>query len=104
MRILDRPRALKIAQPLALIAALGLAAPVLAQEQATLTVTGEGQIAATPDMATVSLGVEFIEDEPLAAVERSNEAIATILARLTELGVEARDVQTANLSLGQVRD
>lgn len=89
---------------LILCLALGLGAPVAAQSPATLTVTGEGRVAAVPDMATVSLGVEFIAQEPLAAVDRSNEAIASILARLEEMGVEARDVQTANLSLGQVWD
>ena len=46
------------ALPLALLAPLAPVAPAWAETSArTITVTGEGQVSAVPDMATVTLGV-----------------------------------------------
>ncbi|CUH76492.1 SIMPL domain-containing protein [Tropicibacter naphthalenivorans] len=89
------------ARILSLCLALGAALPALA-DPATLTVTGQGRIAATPDMATVSLGVEYTAAEPLLAVNQTSEAVDAIMAKLTEMGIAPRDMQTANLSVGEV--
>lgn len=87
-------------------AALFLALPgaVSGQEPpatiATVTVTGEGRVQAPPDMATISLGVTTEADSASAAMADNSDAVAAVLARLSEAGVEERDIQTSGLSLG----
>lgn len=66
---------------------------------ATITVTGEGTIDAVPDLATVSLGVTTEAATAAAAMEANSGALQKVMARIEEAGIEARDVQTSNLSL-----
>ncbi|WP_319826489.1 SIMPL domain-containing protein [Thalassovita sp.] len=88
----------------ALLIALGLAAmPAWGQETLRqLTVTGEGSVAAVPDMAMVSLGVVHQDRDAALAMARSSDATAAMLKRLTDLGIEPRDVQTSQVSLSPV--
>jgi len=64
-----------------------------------ITVEGLGEVARTPDMATLSAGV--VTDAPTAAeaLAKNNAAMQQLLALAKELGIEDRDVQTANLSV-----
>ena len=66
---------------------------------ATITVTGEGIVAAVPDLATVSLGVTMQGDTAAAAMAAGNTALQAVLERLKAAGIEDRDLQTSNLSL-----
>jgi uncharacterized protein YggE len=66
---------------------------------ATITVTGEGIVAASPDLATVSLGVTTQGETAAAAMAASSAALQAVLERLTAAGIEERDLQTSNLSL-----
>lgn len=77
--------------------ALPLAAPALAE--ATITVTGEASIAATPDMATVSLGVTTEGATAAEAMAANSKALAAVIDRLQGAGIAETDLQTANLSL-----
>lgn len=79
--------------PLALSAAL----PALAE--GTITVTGEASIPATPDMATVSLGVTTEGKTAAEAMSANSEALAGVIARLTAAGIAEQDLQTTSLSL-----
>jgi hypothetical protein len=89
---------------LAPIAALFLAAaPLSALADAalpTLTVTGEGSTAVTPDMATVQIGVTKDADTAKAALDANTAAMKGALDRLKATGVEDRDMQTTGLNLG----
>ncbi|MBI6629835.1 SIMPL domain-containing protein [Pontibaca sp. S1109L] len=67
-----------------------------------ISVTGEGQVEATPDMVTLSLGVTHEADEAADAMSQTSDAVAQILARLTGMGLEQRDVQTRSLTLNPV--
>ncbi len=83
---------------------LGLAlslplATVSLAEGGTITVTGEATVQATPDMATIMLGVTTDGETASAAMTANNAAVSAVLARLTAAGVEDRDLQTSNLSL-----
>jgi hypothetical protein len=78
------------------------AATAQMSERRQITVTGEGQVEAAPDMATITLGVTHQDEEAKAAMDATSDAVARVLQRLTELGVEARDMQTRNLSLNPV--
>ena len=66
---------------------------------ATISVTGEGIVAAVPDLATVSLGVTMQGDTAAAAMAAGNRALQAVLERLKAAGIEDRDLQTSNLSL-----
>ncbi|MFP4274846.1 MAG: SIMPL domain-containing protein [Paracoccaceae bacterium] len=89
----------------ALFCALALAAavPAVAQDDARrITVQGSGQVAAEPDMAVISMGVEARAETARAAMDETSEAMAAMLARLEESGLDRRDMQTSALSLSPV--
>ncbi len=64
-----------------------------------ITVAGEGRIEATPDMATITLGVTHEAKEARDAMQATSEAVARVLERLSAMGIAPRDLQTRQLSL-----
>ena len=83
------------------ILAVATAGTAHAQER-RITVTGTGSVEAAPDMATLTLGVTNRDAQAAVSMQATSEAVAKILARLQQLGVEARDIQTRDLSLSPV--
>ncbi len=83
---------------LGMLLSMPLASLALA-EGGTITVTGEATVQATPDMATIMLGVTTDGETASAAMTANNTAVSAVIARLTEAGIESRDLQTSNLSL-----
>ena len=88
------------------IAALAMAACTVPQANAenetplrTITVTGQGEAAAAPDMAVLSLGVRTDGPTAAAALRENSAAMTETIDTLKELGVEARDIQTSGLSI-----
>lgn len=81
--------------------ACALAAPAMGETvpPRQIVVTGEGQVEAVPDMAVISLGVTNQGKAAMAAMGETSAAVAAVLGRLTAMGVEARDVQTRNISV-----
>ncbi len=59
-----------------------------------ISVSGEGKIFATPDIATFSFGIESKEADAETAQNKSAEVTKAILAYLKESGVEDKDVKT----------
>jgi hypothetical protein len=83
-------------------AALIGAVPAHAHEAATppqITVTGEGQVEAAPDMATMTLGVTTEARTAAEAVSSNSAQLAQVLGRLRDAGVAERDLQTTGLTL-----
>ncbi len=83
------------------------AGPYAAQAQSAeappqISVSGTGRVDLAPDMATVRIGVTHQDEDAAAALQQTSDAVAAMLARLTELGIAPRDVQTAGLSLNPV--
>ena len=80
---------------------LPLATPGLAEvaNAATIIVTGTGTVEAAPDIATLSIGVTTQGETAAAAMAANAASVQAVMARLTASGVEARDMQTSNLSL-----
>lgn len=66
---------------------------------ATVSVSGEGSVDVVPDMATLWIGVATRADTAGAALSANAEAMNAVIAKLTEAGIEARDLQTSSLSL-----
>lgn len=89
------------ALPLALLAPLAPVAPAWAEPATrTITVTGEGQVSAVPDMATVTLGVMSDADTAGAALTANSDQLRGVLDRLAAAGIAEKDIQTTGLSLG----
>ncbi|QUS34992.1 SIMPL domain-containing protein [Falsirhodobacter algicola] len=82
--------------------ALGTAlmAPVAVMAEAPMiTVTGQGEVRAVPDMATVTLGVTAQGATAAEAMATNSEQLQAVLDRLRAAGIEDRDLQTSGLSL-----
>ena len=92
------------------LALVSLAGPpsAFAQEAADalpvgrLTVTGEGRVAAVPDMGEVSLAVVRESKNAGEALAAASLAAADVLEEMRAMGVEPRDVQTVAVSLDPV--
>jgi len=61
----------------------------------TITVVGEGQVNAAPDIAIVQVGVQVSESDPKVATEKAAEAMSNILAALKGEGIAEKDIQTS---------
>jgi uncharacterized protein YggE len=88
----------------ALILALVLPLPALADAARTITVTGSGEVQAEPDMAVVSIGARNTAPTARAAMDLTAAAVTAVMARLTEAGIEPRDMQTGQVALNPVWD
>ena len=86
---------------LIIVFAVFLAFPVAAEEAMprVISVTGDGRVAAAPDMATVRIGVRREARQAADAMRASSEAMRAVLASLDGAGIEARDIQTSGLGL-----
>jgi uncharacterized protein YggE len=89
----------------ALALSLGLAGAVAADDDDALrliSVTGTGDVAAEPDMATIDLGVTRQDRDAAEAMAQAATAASAVLVRVAEAGIEPRDVQTSTVSLSPV--
>ena len=81
------------------------AAPAAAHDDAqlrTLTVGGDAEIAAAPDLAVVRLGASVQQPAAAGAQRRVNEIMKAAVAAIVATGVTKQDVQTAQLTLHPV--
>jgi uncharacterized protein YggE len=74
---------------------------VAAEQQPTprITVVGEGETAASPDMAILSLSVLREADTALAALDANSKAMADVIDAMKKAGIADRDLQTSGLSI-----
>jgi uncharacterized protein YggE len=68
----------------------------------SVTVIGSGQISAPPDKAVITLGARHAAKSAADALAQTSVAVAAILSRMEEMGVEKRDMQTSSLNLNPV--
>lgn len=64
-----------------------------------ITVVGQGEAKATPDTAMVQIGVQSEAAAAREALTDNNAKMTALVAKLKELGVVAKDIQTSNLSI-----
>ncbi|MCC6303878.1 MAG: SIMPL domain-containing protein [Rhodobacteraceae bacterium] len=93
-----------LALALALAPALGLPAAAQTYQPARISVTGEGRVTATPDLALVSVGVVTEGPEAAAALAENSARLAEVMGLVAAAGIAPRDVQTSGLSLAPVYD
>lgn len=94
-----RPHFLAVTTALAMV--LAAAAPGFAADR-TITVTGEGETTAAPDIATVRVGVAVRADTARGAVDGMSAAMQKVLDAVAAAAIPAKDVQTEGLNLGSV--
>jgi uncharacterized protein YggE len=77
-----------------------LCALVLAgSASANITVTGTGKVKYTPDLAHVTVGASSDGNTAAEAWQKNSELVKKIFDALKKLGLEARDMQTANVGV-----
>ncbi|MFQ3662058.1 MAG: SIMPL domain-containing protein [Chloroflexaceae bacterium] len=88
------------------LAGLAFARPAPAQAQnigvsgmRQVTVTGQGEVRVTPDMAVVQLGVETSAPTTQEALAQNTAQVQAIIDQLKALGVAERDIQTSTFSI-----
>ncbi len=93
----------KILAALAILAGTPLATPVFADalpsSATTLSLNVEGDATATPDMATVSFGVQTQGKTAAEAMQANNTRMGAVMAALKAAGINIRDIQTSSLNL-----
>lgn len=65
----------------------------------TITVTGQGSAIATPDMGTITLGVQTKGNDAQAALSANSDKMNAVIAAIKAQGVPSNRIQTSNLSL-----
>ena len=65
----------------------------------TISVTGRGEVATTPDMATVSLSVSNEGATAREALSANSANMAAVMERLKSAGIEERLIQTSGLNV-----
>ncbi len=83
---------------LMLLPALGWAQPADRQ----ITVNAESFVAAIPDMAVISLGVESAARTADAALQGNSQDMGAVLSMLKASGLEDRDIQTSGFSIDPI--
>src|SRR5437867_1196233 len=64
-----------------------------------VTVVGHGEVKGRPDTATVQIGVETEAPTAKDALAQNTAQAQAIQAKLKELGVDEKDIQTSNFNI-----
>ena len=64
-----------------------------------ITVIGNGQASGTPDQASVQLGVQSNAQTARAALDDNSTKMNALIAKLKELGIDAKNIQTSNFNV-----
>ena len=62
-------------------------------------VAGRGKVEGTPNVMTVSMGVQTVDGSAQAALDRNNERAAALIKSLKQGGVAEKDIQTSELNV-----
>ena len=65
----------------------------------TISTEGIGQVSLTPDMASISIGVNTQDKDAAVAVEENSQKVEAVMAALSEFDIEDKDIQTSNFSI-----
>ena len=71
-------------------------------EPGRLSLSAVGEVAAAPDMASITSGVVTEADTAQAAVRANAQTMTRVFSALDEAGVAERDIQTSNFRVSQV--
>jgi uncharacterized protein YggE len=65
----------------------------------SITVVGEGEVSAAPDLAEANIGVEVLAPTVKEATEEAKERMTAIMAALQEASIAEKDIQTSSYSI-----
>ena len=65
----------------------------------TITVSGEGRVSLTPDMAAISIGVTTEDKEAAKAVKTNNAKAQEVVTKLKSFGIAEKDIRTTNFTV-----
>ncbi len=65
----------------------------------SITVSGNGQVEAAPDLATVSLGVQTDAQSAAQAISQNNTKMQAVMDTLQKAGIARADIQTTQVQL-----
>lgn len=68
-----------------------------------IAVTGQGSVDATPDQATVGLGIQVMRPTAQEAQDQSNAAMDQVIRQVMALGIAREKIHTTTVSLFPVR-
>ena len=68
----------------------------------SISVVGNGQTSAPPDMAEIQVGVVSESPSATDATRANSQSMKQLLAQLTEQGIDKKDVQTAQFAVSPV--
>lgn len=80
----------------------GLAGAAEGTPPRLISVSGSAEVAAAPDLATISAGVQTQSATAAAALSENSTAMAAVFKALAARGVAKADIQTSQLSLDPV--
>jgi uncharacterized protein len=86
-------------KPAASAALTAAATPASNTSGPTINVAGHGEVEGTPDVMTVTMGVQTSDPSAQAALQRNNEHAAALIAALKKQGVAEKDIQTVDLNV-----
>jgi len=69
-----------------------------------ITVSGEGKIYASPDLATVTLGLETNGKDVKEITQKSSDAMNEMIAKIKGLGIDSADIQTTQYTVAPQYD
>ncbi|MCX6794849.1 MAG: SIMPL domain-containing protein [Candidatus Falkowbacteria bacterium] len=73
---------------------------IVNQQFKSVTITGQGKVTYTPDLAIVNLGVQIDKvAKPEDALNQLNTKVASIMTAVKAVGVAPEDIQTQNYTL-----
>jgi hypothetical protein len=75
----------------------------LTGNQQGIWVSGEGKVEVTPNIANLSLGVTVQAATVAQAQSQATTAMSAVMSVLTSNGIAAKDIQTENFSIQQIR-
>jgi len=99
-----------VAASLALVLVVGAGVPRASAAdtstpiQTSITVSAQGSVTVTPDVAFVTVGVQQTDLQAGKAQSQANAITAAAIARIKALGIPARDIQTQSISLNPQYD
>ena len=65
----------------------------------TITIDAIGKVTAKPDIAELSVGMDSIAPTVAEAQKKNTEVMNNLIAKIKALGVEEKDIQTANYNI-----
>jgi len=91
--------------PLAVALAIATAPPAASQVPSNrqITVSGEGRAAASPDRASVTVGIETRDSSADAALEANSRSTDKVIDAVREAGVARENIRTARISVRRQR-